>query len=72
MGWLQDSVCSESELGDSLPMEEMGRCIKLSLEIVHIHRSYILCRKMELGFVPQRVRDVNEWEKLCVRCLLQQ
>lgn len=69
MGWLQDSVCSERELGDSLPTEEMGRCVKLSLEIVHIHRSYILCRKTELGSLPQHVCDVNESEKLC---LLQQ
>lgn len=67
MGWLQDSVCSE--LGDSLPAEEMGRCVKLLLEIVHFHRSYILCRETELGSLPQRVRDVSEEEKLC---LLQQ
>lgn len=64
MGWLQDSVCSECELGDSLPTEEMGRCVKLSLEIVHFHRSCILCGKAELGPLPHHVRDVNEQEKL--------
>lgn len=41
---------------------------ELLLEIVHIHRSRILCRKRELGLLPRSVHDVNEWEKPCVHC----